>query len=115
VTDATGTHYISSFDRDPDRRDENLIQAASARAAIFSLEVLTKTFDEMLRVIDDIALTTQVARSATFHYWRALEPPARNALCPCRSGLKAKSCCHSWAQPGPHISTNPLEQRILPN
>ena len=68
---------------------ETTIQDAIARAATFSVDVLERTLNDALKVIDDIGLTTKAPVMASFDYWRNLTAKG-NAICPCRSGRKAK-------------------------
>ena len=75
---------------------ETAIQEAIARTAILAVDVLEKSLDDALRVIDDIGLTTKAPLMASFAYWRNLVAKryARNAGCPFRSGRKVKHCLH---------------------
>ena len=82
---------------------ERTIQEAIARAATFAVEVLEKTLDDALKVIDDIGLTTKAPQMASFKYWRNQIAKRGNASCPCRSGRKAKHCLHRWRDPAPMI------------
>lgn len=86
------------------RESERTIQAAIARTAVMAIEVLLTTFDETLRIIDDVALTTRAPKFATFKYWRMVVSVDRNKPCPCRSGRKAKLCLHRWCDPAPSVS-----------
>lgn len=71
---------------DEEKFRDRSVPAATARACIAALEVLTLTLDTALRLIDDIGLTTGAPGLAEFTYWRALTPGARNEPCRCRSG-----------------------------
>jgi hypothetical protein len=111
-------HYMladtASFLKDKDVKDavkeasdsefrETTIQDALARVAILAVEVLEKSLDDALKVIDDIGLTTKAPSMASFEYWRNLQPSHANASCPCRSGRKAKHCLHRWTDPAPTV------------
>jgi hypothetical protein len=82
---------------------ETTIQDALARAAILAVEVLEKSLDDSLKLIDDIALTTKAPSMASFGYWRNLSRARGNVSCPCRSGRKAKHCLHRWTDPVPTV------------
>jgi hypothetical protein len=113
-----GIHHMLadtvSFLKDKDVKDamkeasdsdfrETTIQDALARVAILAVEVLEKSLDDALKVIDDIGLTTKAPSMASFEYWRNLQPSHANASCPCRSGRKAKHCLHHWTDPAPTV------------
>src|SRR5258707_6091874 len=53
----------------PDAR-EATIQTALARSATLAVDVLEKTLDGALKIIDDIGLTTKAPKMANFDYWR---------------------------------------------
>lgn len=107
----TGTHALRFYAAEPimtrsadgTESAERTVEHAIGRSAIVALDVLTGCLDDALHVIDDIALTTGAPLFADFPYWRQLDRPARNADCPCRSGLKAKRCIHDWGRPSPLI------------
>jgi hypothetical protein len=80
------------------------IQDAIARAATFSVDVLERTLDDALSVIDDVGLTTKAPIMASFGYWRNLTRSQGSAICPCRSGRKAKHCLHRWTDPAPTVA-----------
>jgi hypothetical protein len=80
------------------------IQEALARSSILATTVLERTLDEALKVVDDIGLTTNAPKMASFSYWRNLRRAHGGASCPCRSGLKSKDCLHRWTDPAPAIS-----------
>jgi hypothetical protein len=82
---------------------ETTIQEALVRVAILAVEVLEKSLDDSLKLIDDIALTTKAPSMASFGYWRNLSPARGNVSCPCRSGRKAKHCLHRWTDPVPIV------------
>ena len=82
---------------------ERTIQDAIARVATLAVDVLEKTLDGALRIIDDVGLTTKAPATASFRYWRNLTKGHGNASCPCRSGRKARSCPHRWTEPSPTI------------
>jgi hypothetical protein len=82
---------------------ETKIQDALARAAILAVEVLEKSLDGSLKLIDDIVLTTKAPSMASFGYWRNLSRAHGNVSCPCRSGRKAKHCLHRWTDPVPTV------------
>jgi hypothetical protein len=91
---------------------ERSVLAATARASVAALHVLTVSMDAALRVVDDIGLTTGAPALADFAYWRALAPGATNEACPCRWGQKAKSCIHECGESAPGVRetfTNPVE------
>jgi hypothetical protein len=90
---------------------EKTIDAAIARSATLAVMVLLETLDVALRIVDDVALTTGAPAMASFTYWRMVSQDARNALCPCRSGRKAKHCPHEWAEEPPRV----IEQFIVGN
>jgi hypothetical protein len=83
---------------------EKTIDAAIARSATLAVIVLLETLDVALRIVDDVALTTGAPAMASFTYWRMVSQEARNALCPCRSGRKAKHCRHKWAEEPPRVT-----------
>jgi len=86
----------------PDAR-EATIQTALARSATLAVDVLEKTLDGALKIIDDIGLTTKAPKMANFDYWRNVVQKSGSALCPCRSGRKAKHCLHRWTDPTPPV------------
>ena len=94
---------ISSTELSKSESRETTIQEALARAATFAVDVLEKTLDDALRIIDDIGLTTKAPQMASFDYWRNITRKQGNTLCPCRSGRKAKHCLHQWADPTPPV------------
>ena len=79
------------------------IQEAMVRAATLAIDVLEKTLDDALRIVDDIGLTTKAPTMANFDYWRNITAAQGNALCPCRSGKKTKHCLHRWTDPVPSV------------
>ena len=83
---------------------EATIHNAIARAASLAVEVLEKTLDGALRLVDDVGLTTNAPAMATFPYWRNLTRKYGSRSCPCRSGLKANQCLHRWSDPVPEIA-----------
>jgi hypothetical protein len=58
------------------------IQEALARSAILAVNVLERTLDDALKVVDDIGLTTKAPRMASFNYWRNLGKAHGRASCP---------------------------------
>jgi hypothetical protein len=82
-----------------------ITDTAIARTAILAVDVLEKSLDDALKVIDDIGLTTKAPLMASFAYWRNLvaKREARNASCPCRSGRKVRRCLHRWTDPAPSV------------
>jgi hypothetical protein len=82
---------------------ESTIQIAIARAFAFSVFALSRTLDDALRTIDDIALTTEAPSRASFDYWRNLRRGEGASPCPCRSGKSAAACLHAWTDPTPSI------------
>jgi SEC-C motif len=82
---------------------ETTIHAAIAGAATLAVEVIEQTLDDALKLVDDIGLTTKAPMMASFDYWRKLARGRGNAMCPCRSGRKAKHCLHRWTDPTPGI------------
>jgi hypothetical protein len=90
----------ASTSKDSDLRD---VPEALARAALLAVDVLEKSLNDALKVIDDIGLTTKAPKMASFDYWRNLVPKHGSARCPCRSGRKAKHCLHRWTDPTPTI------------
>jgi hypothetical protein len=83
---------------------EVTIEQAVARSAALAVDVLFETLDASLRIVDDVGLTTGAPEIASFNYWRMVSQKSRNALCPCRSGRKAKNCRHGWADDSPKIA-----------
>ena len=83
---------------------QTTIQDAIARSATLAVNVLERTLDDALRVIDDVGLTTRAPTMASFTYWRNIERKSGNQECPCRSGKKAKRCLHRWNDPVPTIA-----------
>jgi hypothetical protein len=79
------------------------VHAALARTAIIAVDVLMRTLDDVLRLIDDIGLTTGAPARATFAYWRRVVSTGRNQPCPCRSGRKVKECLHRWQDAAPTV------------
>ena len=75
----------TSSSSEPDAR-EATIQTALARAATLAVDVLEKTLDDALKIIDDIGLTTKAPTMANFDYWRNLVQKQGNALCPVARG-----------------------------
>jgi hypothetical protein len=83
---------------------EVTIDEAVARSSILAVAVLRDTLDVTLQIIDDVALTTGAPTMANFKYWRMVSQKSRNALCPCRSGRKAKNCQHVWTTEPPRVT-----------
>jgi hypothetical protein len=79
------------------------IETALVRSASLAVDVLTRTLDDALKIIDDVALTTGAPRMASFSYWRKLTQKGQNSLCPCRSGRKVKHCLHRWSDDPPEV------------
>jgi SEC-C motif len=96
----TGTSSASPFV--PEARETTLADAV-ARSACLAVEVLERTLNDALKLVDDIGLTTSAPFMASFPYWRNVSRQSGNALCPCRSGKKAKHCLHRWSDPAPTI------------
>lgn len=104
----SGTHSIRLFSNGPVQSgttptNPEDIARILARTSTVALEALVPTAAQILRVIDDIGLTTEVPKHATFDYWRAVTRPGPNAPCPCRSGLKSKRCRHEWGDSAPDV------------
>ena len=72
------------------------IHDAIGHAMGVTLTVAQEAIDAGVRIIDDIALTTQCCQLAQFDYWRKVRRGKRNDPCPCRSGKKSKQCSHEW-------------------
>jgi hypothetical protein len=114
----TKTHLLTGFAGRPVHIEdssgvhaERSLQTSTARAAAVALAVLRISLDSALRSIDDVALVTGAPAISPEQYWRNLTVPARNDPCPCRSGLKAKRCSHSWGSPAPEFPTS-FEARL---
>jgi hypothetical protein len=108
----TGTHLFQFVCEAPThnwnsrtdvRTDVRTIQDAIARAAVLAVEVLERTLDDALRLVDDVGLTTEAPSMASFDYWRNVVSQRGSASCPCRSGRNAKDCLHRWTDPAPTI------------
>ena len=82
---------------------EETIEVAVVRAATLVVDVLTRTLDDALKIIDDVALTSGAPQMASFSYWRKLAQKGRNSLCPCRSGRQVKHCQHRWSDTPPEV------------
>ena len=80
------------------------IQEALARASALAVDVLVKTLDDALKIIDDIGLTTKAPTMASFDYWRNIAQKKGDALCPCRSGRTARNCLHRWTDATPTVA-----------
>jgi len=80
-----------------------LVQKATVRAADAAINVLVATLDASLRVVDDVAITTEAPPASRTGYWRQIRTPERNDPCPCRSGRKSKLCSHRWGTRGPEF------------
>ena len=90
--------------RNPEERIvEETIETALVRAATLAVDILTRTLDDALKIIDDVALTTNAPQMASFGYWRMLAQKGQNSLCPCRSGRKVKHCQHRWIDDPPEV------------
>jgi hypothetical protein len=89
------THTKSSAGQTSERR----VQEAIANCAVVAVQVMGQTLDDSLHVIDDLGLTTGLAKMATFKYWRQLQVATRKQMCPCRSGLTFEKCHHRWGEP----------------
>jgi hypothetical protein len=83
---------------------EETIPNALAKASVFAIQVLEKTLDEALRIVDDVALTTRAPLFASFDYWRNVIAKSANSRCPCRSGRKVKQCFHRWKDSPPTVT-----------
>lgn len=106
-------HHVSGTHRVRTTRRKNLADAlrtSSDRSAVlaiaeggtFAVEVVTIALDSVLRVIDDVSITCDVASYSKFESWRKTRASGqRNLPCPCRSGRKAKACSHGWVKPAP--------------
>ena len=90
-------HPLEAF-LDNDQIDDTIVTVLRSAAAQ-SLKLFTMEFDRAVRVLNDIALTTQAPRLAANDYWRRLVAGGRNDRCPCRSGRKVKVCRHEWGTP----------------
>lgn len=82
---------------------EETIQVAIARASVFAVEVLERTLDDALKIVDDVGLTTKAPTMANFGYWRNFYPRSDGSRCPCRSGKKVKQCFHRWTDRSPMV------------
>jgi hypothetical protein len=110
MTHSTGMHafqWIAPFgmyiQRGEKRYAQVIIPQAVARSATLAVNVLLKTLDVTLRIVDDVALTTGAPTRASFRYWRMVSQKSRSAPCPCRSGKKTKYCHHGWADEPPQV------------
>ena len=110
VMHASGTHTMQVFSAAPWRMEplpgavrETLIEDALAEAASWSLRALRRMFDHTLRIVDDVALTTDCPSACREPYWRKLVRPAPYDPCPCRSGKKGKWCQHRWGSKAPDL------------
>jgi hypothetical protein len=83
---------------------QTTIEEAVARSAAFAVDVLERTLDDALRIIDDIGLTTHAPGMASFRYWRQISQKGQNSMCPCRSGRKVKHCLHRWLDEPPEVT-----------
>lgn len=84
-------------------RSSALIREVIADAAVSAVKVLAVSMDAMLRILDDVCLTVNVADLGGPDSWRVLRVSSRNDPCPCRSGRKAKLCHHDWTSPAPEF------------
>jgi hypothetical protein len=75
------------------------IETTVARSATTALTAGLQIARSALRVVDDIALTTDAPSIYRRESFRALRPAARNEPCPCGSGAKGKRCAHAWGDP----------------
>ncbi len=92
------------YSRNPDKRIvEETIEVALVRAATLAVDVLTRTLDDALKIIDDVALTSGAPQVASFSYWRKIAQKGQNSLCPCRSGRKVRHCQHRWSDTPPEV------------
>jgi hypothetical protein len=107
-TETVAFQYVAPFGihfaRDGQKHAETTIVEALARSAVLAVAVLRETLDVTLRIVDDVALTTEAPTMASFRYWRMVTQKSRNVPCPCRSGKKAKSCRHAWSEPPPQVA-----------
>jgi hypothetical protein len=83
-----------------------------AGASIVALRTLCRTFWAMLRVLDDIALTTNayalLLPDSTQSFWRNFAQPDPLAPCPGGSGRLNGLCDHEWGTRGPLIPDTAL-------
>jgi hypothetical protein len=107
----TGTvafQYVAPFgtyiEKDGQKHAETTIEEALARSAVLAVAVLRETLDVTLRIVDDVALTTEAPTMASFRYWRMVTQKSRNVPCPCRSGKKTKNCPHAWTEQSPQVA-----------
>jgi hypothetical protein len=74
IVDAWKKKDLSKKPNDPHASEsesrENTIQEAIVRAATLAVDVLEKTLDGALKLVDDIGLTSRAPAMASFDYWR---------------------------------------------
>jgi hypothetical protein len=85
---------------------ERRVQESIAMCAIIAVRVLAQTLDDLLRIIDDMGLTTGAPKMASFKYWRQLQVATKRQGCPCRSGLSFEKCHHRWREPTTSITSS---------
>lgn len=83
--------------------DPGHVETTVARSATTALANAVKVARSTLRVVDDIALTTDAPSLYRRPQFRGIHPAQRNEPCPCGSGLKSKRCPHLWGQPAPDL------------
>lgn len=107
LIDTPRSHLIERYARHPLDRivsDAPRLEPTVAQKAADAVVLASDTLDQELRrtrwVIDDLALTTDIAASLRLDVPLAHPRPERNSRCPCGSGRKFKRCVHRWGQPG---------------
>jgi len=82
---------------------DQTVGIATARGVTVAMRALRHTLDAFLRVIDDLGLTSRAPALNRENCWRKLPASAQDDPCPCRSGLKVRSCRHVWGESAPTI------------
>lgn len=107
----TGTHADRLWHEAPtyavdatgERTGPTTVQRAVARAATTALHACVEVGRPMLRIIDDIALTSEAPAAMRRPVFRSPGPVGRNDACPCGSGVKWKRCGHAWGEAVPEL------------
>lgn len=106
--------FMSGNSRPPSWASEivmdETVPRAIDRATSLALRIMTYNLDAVLRLADDLALTTKAPPLSRLAYWGIAKPPAdQSESCPCRSGRTWAECekkSHRWGaaeSPAPPI------------